>query len=1019
MLNLPSYHSTNYPLAVKEQMTKVIQEEYTDEVKKILKLSQFIGKEFYVKSGVRGILGCLGTGQGKTRFLSAVVNDIHARDPTRRVIVLSAKSLEANAVRNIAEYMHESEETIRARYSFISLNASNMFKQVANVDKDRDELDFENRLGSFMDDVSRENSLEHSLLIIDEAHNLFNSIINGAKNALALYDLIMNARDIRLLFLTGTPIVNDPVELVACFNMCRGFMDAKSARTTLFSEYINEFEEYFVDRANHSVKNRDKFMNRIYGLTSYYGDLYFVENMKDGFPQELPMIIEKVPMSETQFARYAFARGKELEESKQPRARGPASRFSTASSSSASSYRVQSRQISNYCIPEYALGPARGKKAREKFLNRITDQDLVDMARWSPKFERIVRNVEKFTHGPGLIYSQFVSGEGIELFARVLETRGYHAYSVESTRGGKQSKRAPKHKMENAPDHKMEYADEYGIKHGIKHAGINPESSANANANAKTYANAKSYAILSGNVSPEDRVKIVKAFNQKENADGSIIHLILISSAGAEGLDLKRIRHVHIMECFWNFARINQVKARAIRYLSHADLPEDQRTVQVYIYLSDYPLDYPKNKIKELTTDLDMYNKSINNMKIINAFMLALAESSFDCSLHYPHLDAQIKEKISCKMCSPDDQELFNPDINRDLTLPNNCKAFSEKQITANEIVYVPTGEKFYYKIGPGGPLVDLDVYMFSKKLRGYIPMPRDYPHYGSIIEMIIEANLHTADLRDTNLSDAESENGERAEVRAGAESASENEEEKASDAPRDTRENTTMNTRDASHFPRWVIKQDSDYKYFITTVGSINYSLMPFHKNQVRDFIKKYYAESRGDLPHTIVDASAHIGVDTINFASLYTDANIISYEFNPKTYEILKKNVETFCQVKQWNPARFSVRQGDIVHALLHDHNLKCDMLFFDPPWGGKDYKKYDKMSLHYVSSGQSYNVSDLICEYLERNPKTCVMLRTPYNYKFSDIQRNKIIAREMILTNNRDAYYMCCIIRGPRDA
>ena len=68
-----------------------------------------------------------------------------------------------------------------------------------------------------------------------------------------------------------------------------------------------------------------------------------------------------------------------------------------------------------------------------------------------------------------------------------------------------------------------------------------------------------------------------------------------MSSAVAEGIDLKRIRHVHIMEPFWNYARINQVETRAIRYMSHADLPENEQTVQTYIYLSDYPL-FMKNK---------------------------------------------------------------------------------------------------------------------------------------------------------------------------------------------------------------------------------------------------------------------------------------------------------------------------------------------------------------------------------------------------------------------------------------
>ena len=95
----------------------------------------------------------------------------------------------------------------------------------------------------------------------------------------------------------------------------------------------------------------------------------------------------------------------------------------------------------------------------------------------------------------------------------------------------------------------------------------------------------KKYAILSGDIDPEVRTKLIETFNKPENADGKLISLLLLSGAVAEGIDLKRIRHVHIMEPFWNFARINQVETRAIRYKSHADLPLDRQNVQVYIYL--------------------------------------------------------------------------------------------------------------------------------------------------------------------------------------------------------------------------------------------------------------------------------------------------------------------------------------------------------------------------------------------------------------------------------------------------
>jgi hypothetical protein len=46
---------------------------------------------------------------------------------------------------------------------------------------------------------------------------------------------------------------------------------------------------------------------------------------------------------------------------------------------------------------------------------------------------------------------------------------------------------------------------------------------------------------------------------------------------------------VHILEPHFNDEKINQVIGRAARYESHANLPEEDRNVQVYKYQSNFP----------------------------------------------------------------------------------------------------------------------------------------------------------------------------------------------------------------------------------------------------------------------------------------------------------------------------------------------------------------------------------------------------------------------------------------------
>ena len=101
----------------------------------------------------------------------------------------------------------------------------------------------------------------------------------------------------------------------------------------------------------------------------------------------------------------------------------------------------------------------------------------------------------------------------------------------------------------------------------------------------------KRYTFLTGEEEQELRKYNKEAFNRDENVFGEYIQVILISSAGAEGISLKCVRQVHIMEPFWNYIRIDQVFGRAIRMKSHMNelLPKGERNVEQYLYLSSLP----------------------------------------------------------------------------------------------------------------------------------------------------------------------------------------------------------------------------------------------------------------------------------------------------------------------------------------------------------------------------------------------------------------------------------------------
>ncbi len=81
--------------------------------------------------------------------------------------------------------------------------------------------------------------------------------------------------------------------------------------------------------------------------------------------------------------------------------------------------------------------------------------------------------------------------------------------------------------------------------------------------------------IFTGAMNDNERKEAIEAYNTGKSP------VLLISGAGAEGLDLKGTKHIAIMEPHWHEEQINQVRARGIRYKSHAALPPEERHVEV------------------------------------------------------------------------------------------------------------------------------------------------------------------------------------------------------------------------------------------------------------------------------------------------------------------------------------------------------------------------------------------------------------------------------------------------------
>ena len=141
------------------------------------------------------------------------------------------------------------------------------------------------------------------------------------------------------------------------------------------------------------------------------------------------------------------------------------------------------------------------------------------------------------------------------------------------------------------------------------------------------------YISITEGMSIEKRRRVVSVFNSDANAKGDIIKVIVGSPVISEGITLKGIRQVHVLEPHWNLSRLDQVIGRSVRFESHSQLPVKERSVKVYLHAAtcgrlktidilkyqtaenkDFAIKQVENVVKKIAIDCYI-NKGINTLE--------------------------------------------------------------------------------------------------------------------------------------------------------------------------------------------------------------------------------------------------------------------------------------------------------------------------------------------------------------------------------------------------------------------
>ena len=279
----------------------------------------------------------------------------------------------------------------------------------------------------------------------------------------------------------------------------------------------------------------------------------------------------------------------------------------------------------------------------------------------------IVVNGEEGKNSPVVIYSNFKSAEGVGIFRKVLEKLGDNGVEGEG--------------------YKNYNPEVDGITKGLR------------------------YALWVGGENTNKREKILEAFNNTKNKDGSIIKVLIVTLAGAEGISLKNVRQVHLMEPYWNNIKLKQVVGRAVRICSHKDLPEKDRNVHVYTYLSVHKDRVFDNKeLFDKSTDEYIYELAQKKETITKEVLTLLMRVAIDCKINLQQnlrdkefLELTIDLPINRKCFNFNSQEIENTDVlGINESVESTKLAYAETSNLSNKILgvvyYIKRLEKYSWK---------------------------------------------------------------------------------------------------------------------------------------------------------------------------------------------------------------------------------------------------------------------------------------------------------------------------------
>ena len=661
--------------------------------KGLLPQQAFTGNLINPETPYKGLLCFWGTGVGKTCSAIAIAEKfkpIVQKYGTKIHVLLSGPLQKDNWRDELLKctgetYMKQEDETIymneadKQKAKKIALNAamqyyrfmsySSFYKKVlgekiktGNVEEKEpgksrkakyrktDEGDFERDIA-----IDRIYNLNNTLIIIDEAHNL-----TGNDRGAALLKIIKNSYNLKVVLLTATPMKNLADDVVELINFLRP-PNQPMIRDKIFSSHKNH---------EMSIKEGgiEYFKKMTSGYVSYLrgaDPLTFAKRIDKGIippgllftkvtrctmlPFQRKVYDETVKIADDSLdrrseavANFAFPG---LDDKKQLVGYYGNEGINTLKNQLKSSLETINKRVALDILEDKSL-------ENDTDLVYISDKGSIsgkilkfeNLKHFSVKFYKALKKINRLIWSKkgaktAFVYSNLVRS-GIEIFQEILLMNGYLEYD-ENPKNYK-IKANTKCYFCGKPysEHKDSQSKQARQDIKISESSSEYEKPKEPTKIPEHEFNPSTFVVVTGGTSeegaeiiPEEKQYILRnVFSNLENIHGKNIKLVLGSKVMNEGISLKFVSEVHILDVYFNLGKVDQVIGRAIRHCSHYQLMSEENPFpEVNVYKYAVTLDEKENK---LSTEEDLYKKAEFKYLLIKKVERAMKEIAIDCPLN-------------------------------------------------------------------------------------------------------------------------------------------------------------------------------------------------------------------------------------------------------------------------------------------------------------------------------------------------------------------------------------------------